>query len=59
MDYLNYSVAVPEELELKLGFLEVYKRSQNENILQEEFMIRKALETTKDSRREYYKEGQL
>lgn len=59
MDYMNYSIAIPEELDLKLSFLEQYKKSRFENLQSEEFMIKKTLESSIDSKRDYAKESEI
>ena len=59
MEYLNYSIAVPTDLEFQLPFLEAYKKSRSENLQQEEFMIKRALESTKDTRRSYVAEAAI
>jgi hypothetical protein len=59
MDYLNYSIAIPEELDLKLSILEQYKKSRLENLQSEEFMIKKTLESSIDSKRDYIEESKI
>lgn len=59
MDYLNYSIAVPENLELRLPFLELYKKSVQENLQAEEFMIKKVLESSAESTRDYIGESKI
>ena len=59
MDYLNYSVTVHENLEMKLPFLEAYKKSVCENLQAEEFMIKKVLESSSESRRDYFAESKI
>jgi len=57
MEYLNYSVAIPGDLEFQLPFLEAYKKSRAENLQQEEFIMKKALEATRDTRKNYMTES--
>jgi hypothetical protein len=59
MDYLNYSIAVPDNLELKLPFLDLYKKSVQENLQAEEFMIKKVLEASVESKRDYIGESKI
>jgi hypothetical protein len=59
MDYMNYSIAIPEELDLRLSFLEHYKKTRLENLQSEEFLIKKTLESSLDSKRDYIEESKI
>lgn len=59
MDYLNYSVTVQDNLEMKLPFLEAYKKAVSENLQAEEFMIKKVLEGSAESKRDYMSESKI
>lgn len=51
------STVIPEDLELRLVFLEKYKRVRGESLETEEFSIKKQLDTIQDVSRQYTKDS--
>lgn len=52
-------MVVPEELEMRLPFLEEYKKTRMDKLNEEEFNIKKGLETAVEAKRDYIKESIL